>query len=137
MSLGDLSFDILVNNAGITRDMLALRMSESDWDSVLTINLKGSFFCCQQALRKMMRQKKSYIVNIASVVGLVSNSGQSNYAASKAGVVAVTKSLASEKIGDLDVLIIEYPISSTILENRLSSTETSIGSICFLLFGMR
>jgi 3-oxoacyl-[acyl-carrier protein] reductase len=90
------SLDILVNNAGIARDMLAIRMSEADWDAVLNVNLKGAFFCAQQALKRMVKQKKSYIVNISSVVGLVGNPGQVNYAASKAGLISVTKTLAKE-----------------------------------------
>lgn len=90
------SLDILVNNAGITRDALALRLSEQDWDAVLQVNLKGSFFCAQQALKRMIKQEKSYIINMASVVGLHGNPGQINYAASKAGVIAMTKTLAKE-----------------------------------------
>jgi len=88
--------DILVNNAGISRDMLAVRLSEADWDAVIDVNLKGAFFCAQQALKSMIRQEKSYIVNISSVVGIVGNPGQVNYAASKAGLIAVTKTLAKE-----------------------------------------
>jgi 3-oxoacyl-[acyl-carrier protein] reductase len=98
------NLDILVNNAGITRDGLAIRMSEQDWDSVLDVNLKGTFFCCQQAIKKMMRQQKSYIVNISSIVGVNGNSGQANYAASKAGIISLTKSLAQE-YGSRDILI--------------------------------
>lgn len=88
--------DVLVNNAGITRDGLALRLSEQDWDAVVDVNLKGTFLCSQQALKYMVRQSKSYIVNIASVVGVHGNPGQVNYAASKAGVIALTKTLAQE-----------------------------------------
>jgi 3-oxoacyl-[acyl-carrier protein] reductase len=87
---------ILVNNAGITRDGLALRMSELDWDSVLDINLKGSFLCAQQALKSMIKQQKSYIINMSSIVGLHGNAGQAQYAASKAGLIGLTKSLAQE-----------------------------------------
>jgi len=87
---------ILVNNAGITRDSLLLRMSEEDWDRVLTINLKGAFLCTRAALRPMLRQRWGRIVNIASVVGLVGNAGQANYAASKAGIVGLTKATAKE-----------------------------------------
>ena len=90
------SIDLLVNNAGIARDNIALRIKESDWNSVLDVNLKGAFFCAQQALTKMIRQKKSYIINMSSVVGLTGNPGQVNYAASKAGVIAMTKTLARE-----------------------------------------
>lgn len=94
--LGNNNLDILVNNAGITRDTLAVRMKEPDWDSVLSVNLKGAFFCSQQALKKMIRQEKSYIVNMSSVVGIVGNVGQANYAASKAGLISITKTLAKE-----------------------------------------
>lgn len=88
--------DILVNNAGITRDGLMVRMKEADWDSVLNINLKGSFLCSQQAAKQMMKQKSGAIVNIASIVGLMGNFGQANYSASKAGVIGLTKTLARE-----------------------------------------
>ena len=90
------SIDLLVNNAGIARDNIALRLKESDWDSVLDVNLKGAFFCAQQSLTKMIRQEKSYIINISSVVGLTGNPGQVNYASSKAGIIAMTKTLARE-----------------------------------------
>ena len=88
--------DILVNNAGITRDGLLMRMSESDWDLVLNINLKGAFICTQAVLRHMIRQRWGRIVNIASVVGLTGNAGQANYAASKAGLIGLAKSTARE-----------------------------------------
>jgi 3-oxoacyl-[acyl-carrier protein] reductase len=88
--------DILVNNAGITRDGLALRMSEEEFDAVLAANLKGTFLCCKAALRPMMKQRYGRIVNLSSVVGLHGNAGQANYAASKAGVIGLTKSLAKE-----------------------------------------
>lgn len=91
--------NLLVNNAGVTRDTLAIRMSESDWDMVLDVNLKGTFFCSQQALKRMIRQSKSYIINISSIVGVHGNSGQANYAASKAGIIALTKTLAQEYAG--------------------------------------
>jgi 3-oxoacyl-[acyl-carrier protein] reductase len=93
-SLGHI--DILVNNAGITRDGLLLRMSEADWDLVLDINLKGAFICTQAVLRHMIRQRWGRIVNIASVVGLTGNAGQANYAASKAGLIGLTKTTARE-----------------------------------------
>jgi len=88
--------DILVNNAGITRDGLMIRMKESDWDLVLSINLKGSFLCSQQAVKQMMKQKKGTIVNIASIVGVMGNFGQANYSASKAGIIGLTKTTARE-----------------------------------------
>lgn len=88
--------DILVNNAGITRDNLIVRISEEDFDAVLDTNLKGAFLCCKKAARIMMRQRWGRIVNISSVVGLRGNPGQTNYSASKAGVIGLTKSLARE-----------------------------------------
>ena len=88
--------DILVNNAGITRDNLILRMSEEDFDAVLNANLKGAFLCCKEAARRMVRQRWGRIVNLSSVVALRGNAGQTNYAASKAGVIGMTKSAARE-----------------------------------------
>ncbi len=88
--------DILVNNAGIARDKLILRMSEGDWDAVLNVNLKGTFNCTKTVLKYMSRQRSGKIVNIASVVGEMGNAGQANYAASKAGVIGLTKTVARE-----------------------------------------
>lgn len=88
--------DILVNNAGITRDGLALRMKKDDWDQVLTTNLTGAFLCTQQVLQGMMRERWGRIINISSVVGQTGNPGQSNYVASKAGLIGLTKALAQE-----------------------------------------
>lgn len=88
--------DILVNNAGITRDGLIMRMKEADWDAVLATNLKGVFNCAKAVMRPMMKQKGGRIVNMASVVGEMGNAGQANYAAAKAGVIGLTKSLAKE-----------------------------------------
>ncbi len=88
--------DILVNNAGITKDGLMMRMSEEDWDAVLSINLKGTFLLTKAVSRIMMKQRSGAIVNIASIIGLIGNAGQCNYAASKAGVIALTKSTAKE-----------------------------------------
>ena len=88
--------DVLVNNAGVTRDGLAMRMKRDDWDAVLHTNLSGSFFCIQQVLSGMIRERWGRIVNISSVVGESGNAGQSNYAASKAGLIGLTKSLAQE-----------------------------------------
>jgi 3-oxoacyl-[acyl-carrier protein] reductase len=88
--------DILINNAGITRDSLLMRMSESQWDSVITVNLKGTFNCIQAVTRPMMKQRTGRIINMASVVGVMGNAGQANYAASKAGVIGLTKSVAKE-----------------------------------------
>jgi 3-oxoacyl-[acyl-carrier protein] reductase len=88
--------DILVNNAGITKDGLLMRMSEADWDAVLDINLKGTFLFTRAFSRALLKQKSGRIVNIASVIGLIGNAGQCNYAASKAGVIGLTKSCARE-----------------------------------------
>ena len=88
--------DVLVNNAGITRDGLALRMSDEDFDRVIDVNLRGCFLCCRAAGKYMMKQRSGAIVNISSIVGISGNAGQANYAASKAGVIGLTKSLAKE-----------------------------------------
>ncbi|MES2572320.1 MAG: 3-oxoacyl-[acyl-carrier-protein] reductase [Verrucomicrobiota bacterium] len=95
--IGDFSrVDILVNNAGLTRDGLSMRMSESDWDEVLDTNLKGAFNFIQAVERPMIKQRNGRIINIASVAGLIGNAGQANYAASKAGLLGLTKSIARE-----------------------------------------
>ena len=88
--------DILINNAGITRDKLILRMTEEDWDIVLNVNLKGTFNCTKMVIRHMAKQRSGKIVSIASVVGEMGNAGQVNYAASKAGVIGLTKTIARE-----------------------------------------
>ena len=88
--------DILVNNAGITRDTLLMRMKDEDWDAVLHANLTGTMYCARAVLRTMMRQKSGRIINVSSVIGLMGNAGQANYAASKAGIIGLTKSLAKE-----------------------------------------
>lgn len=88
--------DILINNAGITKDGLFVRMKEDDWDSVLAVNLKGSFLCGQQAAKHMMKQRQGAIVNIASIVGIMGNAGQANYSASKSGLIGLTKTMAQE-----------------------------------------
>ncbi|WP_424244498.1 3-oxoacyl-[acyl-carrier protein] reductase [Elusimicrobium posterum] len=88
--------DVLVNNAGITKDNLAVRMSEEDWDNVLDVNLKGTFFMSKAALKYMMKARSGSIVNLTSIVGQAGNFGQANYSASKAGIIGLTKSLAKE-----------------------------------------
>lgn len=88
--------DILVNNAGLTRDGLFMRMSEEDWDVVLDTNLKGAFNFIQAVIRPMLKQRSGHIINIASVAGLMGNAGQANYAASKAGLIGLTKTIARE-----------------------------------------
>lgn len=96
--------DILVNNAGITRDGLILRMSDEDWSEVLNTNLQGTFFCLRAVAKPMMKQRSGRIINMASVIGLIGNAGQANYAASKAGIIALTKSAAKE-LGSRNILI--------------------------------
>ncbi|AEF17393.1 3-oxoacyl-(acyl-carrier-protein) reductase [Thermoanaerobacterium xylanolyticum LX-11] len=88
--------DVVVNNAGITKDNLILRMSEDDWDNVIDVNLKGTFNVIKFVSKYMIKRRKGKIINISSVVGVIGNAGQSNYAASKAGIIGLTKSLAKE-----------------------------------------
>jgi 3-oxoacyl-[acyl-carrier protein] reductase len=88
--------DILVNNAGLTRDGLLIRMSEDDWDLVIDVNLKGPFLATKLVGQKMMKRRAGRIINVASVVGLVGNPGQANYASSKAGIIGLTKAVAKE-----------------------------------------
>jgi 3-oxoacyl-[acyl-carrier protein] reductase len=88
--------DILVNNAGITRDNLILRMSESEWETVIRVNLAGTFNCIKAVSRPMLKLKAGKIINIASIIGLIGNAGQANYSASKAGIIALTKTAAKE-----------------------------------------
>ncbi len=88
--------DIVVNNAGITRDGLALRLSENDWDKVLAINLKGAFLCSKICAKYMVKQRSGKMINISSIIGIIGNAGQANYAASKAGLIGMTKSFAKE-----------------------------------------
>ena len=109
--------DVLVNNAGITRDTLLMRMDEADWDAVLTTNLKGAFLCAKAAVRPMLRQRSGRIVNITSVVGLVGNAGQTNYAAAKAGLVGFTKSLAKE-VGSRGITV--NAVAPGFIETRLT-----------------
>lgn len=96
--------DILVNNAGITRDSLLLRMKDEDWDAVIGVNLKGAFNCARAAARIMMKARWGRIINISSIVGLVGNAGQANYAAAKAGLVGFTKAVARE-LGSRNVTV--------------------------------
>ena len=142
--------DILVNNAGITRDMVLLRMTEQQWDDVITVNLKGTFNCSKSALRYMFRQKSGRIINIASVTGAMGNPGQANYSASKAGVMGFTKAVAREYADrgitvnavapgfiatamtdaipekDRDLLIAQIP------SKRLGTPEDVAALVCFL-----
>lgn len=130
--------DVLVNNAGITRDTLLMRMSEEDWDAVLSTNLKGAFLCSKAAIRPMMRQRSGSIINMTSVVGLVGNVGQVNYAAAKAGLVGMTKSLARE-VGSRGVRV--NGVAPGFIETRLTEVldddlkETLLGQIPLKRFG--
>lgn len=90
------SIDILVNNAGITRDTLIFRMKTEDWKSVLDVNLSSAFYCSRAVSRQMIKQRGGSIINVASIVGVIGNAGQTNYSASKAGLIGLTKSLARE-----------------------------------------
>jgi 3-oxoacyl-[acyl-carrier protein] reductase len=118
------SIDILVNNAGITRDGLIVRMKEQDWDAVLDVNLKSAFLCCKEAARPMMKARGGKIVNIASVVGLMGNAGQVNYAASKAGLIGLTKTLAREFAGrSINVNAVAPGFIKTAMTDKLAEAD--------------
>jgi len=115
--------DILINNAGITKDNLILRLSESDWDRVLDINLKGAFICSKVISKYMLKQRWGKIINISSIIGIVGNAGQINYSASKAGLIGLTKSLAKE-LGSRNIMVnavapgyIKTPMTEKLPEN--------------------
>src|SRR5438067_1769208 len=113
--------DILVNNAGVTRDALSMRMSPEDWDFVLNTNLKGAFNFAQALQRSMVKQRSGRIINISSVIGIIGNAGQTNYAASKAGLIGFTKSLAKELAsGSITVNAIAPGYVATDMKNALS-----------------
>lgn len=117
--------DILINNAGITRDTLLMRMKEEQWDEVIDINLKGTYNCCKSVLKLMMKQKSGKIVNVASVVGVMGNAGQVNYAASKAGIIGLTKSLAKEVASrNISVNAIAPGFITTDMTGELSDTQS-------------
>ena len=114
--------DILINNAGITRDSLLLRMKEEDWDAVLGVNLKGTFNCTKAVSKVMVKQRSGKIVNIASIIGLMGNAGQSNYAASKGGIISFTKSVAKELAArNINVNAIAPGFIKTDMTTKLSS----------------
>lgn len=115
--------DHLVNNAGITKDNLLMRMKEQEWEAVLAVNLKGTFNCTKSVIRSMMSQRYGRIVNISSVVGLMGNPGQSNYAASKAGVIGFSKSLAREVASrEITVNVIAPGYISTAMTESLAES---------------
>ncbi len=142
--------DILVNNAGITRDNLFLRMKEEDWDSVISVNLKGTFNACKSVSRAMLKARKGKIISIASVIGVMGNAGQANYAASKAGVIALTKSLARELASrSINVNAVAPGYIKTAMTDKLSEdvkakileqvplsrmgTPTDVANVCLFL----
>ncbi|MFN8594276.1 MAG: 3-oxoacyl-[acyl-carrier-protein] reductase [Thermomicrobiales bacterium] len=110
--------DALINNAGITRDTLLMRMSDSDWDDVLSTNLKGAYLTAKAAIRPMLRQRSGRIVNISSVIGQVGNAGQTNYAAAKAGLIGFTKSLAKE-VGSRGITV--NAVAPGFIETRMTA----------------
>jgi 3-oxoacyl-[acyl-carrier protein] reductase len=142
--------DILVNNAGIVRDNVAFRLKREDWDAVLNVNLTGTFTCSQAVLRTMMRQRSGRIVNISSVVGQMGNAGQSNYAASKAGIIGFSKALAREiavrgiTVNVVAPGLIDTDMTRGLPENvrnewaskvplgRLGTAEDVASAVCFL-----
>ena len=144
------TLDILVNNAGITQDAQMYKMTEDQWDSVINVNLKGVFNCAQEAVKIMREKKSGAIINISSVVGLYGNFGQVNYAATKSGVIGMTKSLAKE-VGRKNVTVnavapgfIETAMTDTLPEkvkatyletiplNRFGNVDDVTEAVCFL-----
>ena len=115
------SIDILVNNAGITRDNIVMRLKDEDWDAVLDANLRGAFASIRAASRGMMKRRRGRIINIASIVGLIGNKGQANYAASKAGLIALTKTVAKE-LGSRNILI--NAVAPGFIETEMTASMT-------------
>ena len=125
--------DVLVNNAGITRDGLIMRMKEEDFDSVIAVNLKGAFNCCKAVSRAMTKQRYGRIISLSSVVGVYGNAGQANYAASKAGIIGLTKSLAKELAGRGVTVnavapgFVETPMTDALTEKQRTAIIDRIG----------
>lgn len=124
--------DILVNNAGITRDQLAMRMTDEDWDKVITINLKSVFLCTRAVLRPMLKQRSGRIVSISSIVGIIGNAGQANYASAKAGIIGFTKTIAKEvasrgiTVNAVAPGFIDTPMTQALPEERRQALMNSI-----------
>jgi 3-oxoacyl-[acyl-carrier protein] reductase len=116
------SIDILVNNAGITRDNLVMRLKDEDWDAVLNANLRGAFAAIRAVSRGMMKRRSGRIINVASIVGLIGNKGQANYAASKAGLIALTKTVAKE-LGSRNILV--NAVAPGLIETEMTAAMTS------------
>jgi len=115
------SIDILVNNAGITRDNLVMRLKDDDWDSVQNANLRGAFAAIRAVSRGMMKRRSGRIINISSIIGMIGNKGQANYAASKAGLIALTKSVAKE-LGSRNILV--NAVAPGFIETEMTATMT-------------
>ena len=115
------SIDILVNNAGITRDNLVMRLKDEDWDAVQNANLRGAFAAIRAVSRGMMKKRSGRIINIASIVGIIGNKGQANYAASKAGLIALTKSVAKE-LGSRNILV--NAVAPGFIETEMTAAMT-------------
>ena len=113
--------DILVNNAGITRDNLVMRLKDEDWDAVLNANLRGAFATIRAASRGMMKRRSGRIINVASIIGIIGNKGQANYAASKAGLIALTKSVAKE-LGSRNILV--NAVAPGFIETEMTAAMT-------------
>jgi 3-oxoacyl-[acyl-carrier protein] reductase len=116
------SIDILVNNAGMTRDNLVMRLKDEDWDAVLNANLRGAFAAIRAVSRGMMKRRSGRIINIASIVGMMGNKGQANYAASKAGLIALTKSVAKE-LGSRNILV--NAVAPGFIETEMTAAMTT------------
>ena len=142
--------DILVNNAGVTKDNIIIRMSEDEWQDVINTNLTGCFNCCKSIIKHMIKQRNGRIINISSIIGITGNAGQVNYAASKAGVIALTKSLSKE-VGSRNITVnaiapgyIDTEMTKTLNSNlknnylnsislkRFGNTEDVANLVCFL-----
>ena len=115
------SIDVLVNNAGITRDNLVMRLKDDDWDAVINANLRGAFAAIRAVSRGMMKRRSGRIINISSIIGIIGNKGQANYAASKAGLIALTKSVAKE-LGSRNILV--NAVAPGFIETEMTAAMT-------------